>query len=120
MNAKNFRENALLLLQHRRVSYDIGKQLEDRKVRAEKYYEIGYDKENGRYILAVIIPWICWYHRYYLISKEEYEWYETAPNMLDLLADECYQANTLSERFIHSDAERDYNPDFYTKLKVSE
>ena len=93
----------------------LSEKLENKIVRAEGYYEIGYDKENDRYILAVLITWVMWYYRYYLISQEEYEWYKTDIYKLDLLADECYKAGTTCERFIHSDAERDYNPDIYIK-----
>lgn len=77
--------------------------LEHEKVRNQKLYLVGYDKENDRYVLSVVITWIAWYHRYYLISKEEYEWYDTALEKLDLLADECLRAETCSERFIRSD-----------------
>jgi len=78
------------------------------KVRREKYYSVGYDKENDRYVLSVVITWISWYNRYYLLSKEEYEWFETDISKLDLLADECYKSGITHIRFICSSAERDY------------
>lgn len=91
--------------------------LKDEKVRPEKYYTVGYDAENNRYVLAVVVCWVAWYNRYYLISEEEFGWYETDIDRLDLLADECYASDCSHERFICSEAERDYNPDFKLTLK---
>jgi hypothetical protein len=83
--------------------------LENEKVRAEKHYTIGYDKKNDRYILSVIVPWVAWFNRYYLISKQEYDFYETDLEKLDLLAEECYKAKTSSKRFVYSEKVEENN-----------
>ena len=90
--------------------------LENEKVRTEKYYSVGYDKENERYVLVVVITWVAWYNRYYSISREEYDFYETEIEKLDSLADDCYNAGILHERFICSEAERDYNSNFSIRI----
>jgi len=77
-------------------------ELENEKTRQDKYYSVGYDKTNNRYLLSVVVTWVAWYYRYYLISKEEYDWYETDLEKLDLLAEECYKAKTSNERFVYS------------------
>jgi len=79
--------------------------LENEKIRSEKYYSVGFDKENNRYLLSVVITWVAWFKRYYLISNEEYDWYDTNLWKLDLLAEECYNDKTSSERFVYSERE---------------
>ena len=78
--------------------------LKNEKVRNQKYYFVGYDEENNRYLLGVVITWVAWYNRYYLISKEEYEWFDTQIDQLDQLAEECYQAGPGGDRFVYSDS----------------
>lgn len=73
------------------------------KVRNEKLYAIGYDETNHRYLLVVVVPEIVWYNRYYLISKVEYDWFESKIENLDLLAKECYETGIYNNRFLFSD-----------------
>lgn len=61
------------------------------KVRKEMFYFVGYEKADQRYVLAVVITFISWYNRYDLITKEEYDWFDSDIAKLDLLAEECFQ-----------------------------
>ena len=73
------------------------------KVRTEKLYAVGYDETNHRYLLIIVVPEVVWYNRYYFISKEEYDWFESKIENLDLLAKECYESEIYNERFAFSD-----------------
>ena len=75
----------------------------NRKVRNEKLYSVGYDEKSKQYIMEIVITWIAWYNRYYLISKEEYQWFETFIEKLDTLADRCLRIEEFGDRFIKSD-----------------
>lgn len=82
--------------------------LKNEKVRNKKLYCVGYDEEHNRYILEIVITWMAWYNRYYLISKEEYEWFDTDIEKLDSLAEDCCQTGPCGGRFLYSD-KRDEN-----------
>lgn len=73
------------------------------KVRNEKLYAVGYDETNHRYLLLIVVPEIAWYNRYYLISEDEYNWFDSKTEKLDLLAKECYETGIYNRRFVFSD-----------------
>lgn len=75
--------------------------LEHEKVNREHYYFVGYSPELDKYILACVITWVAWYHRYYEIAEEEYQAFGTA--RLDALADALYKQGCHSERFLFSE-----------------
>lgn len=77
--------------------------LSKEKVRKEMFYFVGFEEANQRYVLAVVITWVSWYQRYYSISEEEYNWFDSNITKLDQLAEECYQAGPFGERFLYSD-----------------
>ena len=81
--------------------------LENEKVNRDKYYCIGYSPELDRYVLACAVTWIAWYHRYYEISKEEYDLFGSAE--LDELADTLYKQGCNSERFLFSEKKEENN-----------
>jgi hypothetical protein len=84
-------------------------ELENEKINSQGYYKVGYDKENNQYVLANVVCWIAWYYRYYAISEEEYNWFETDIDKLTSLSNECERGKSSHERFICSEAERDYS-----------
>lgn len=51
--------------------------LTNEKVCKEGLFSVGYHEETGLYVANVIVPWICWYSRYFEITKEEYELFDT-------------------------------------------
>lgn len=77
--------------------------LKDEKVRNQKLYFIGYDEKSNRYLMGIVITWLAWYNRYYLITEEEYGWFDTDIEKLDKLAEECCQAGPAGPRFLCSD-----------------
>ena len=60
-------------------------QLERKQVNREKYDLVGYSPRLHKYVLACVITWIAWYHRYYEISEAEYHFFGSAES--DALAD---------------------------------
>lgn len=77
--------------------------LNKEKVRREKLYVVGYEETEKCYMLAIVITWISWYNRYYLISEEEYNWFDSDITKLDQLAEECFQMGACGERFLYSE-----------------
>lgn len=73
------------------------------KVRSERLYAVGYDETKHRYLLEIIVPVGAWYSQYYLISEEEYNWYDSKIECLDLLAKECFENGIYSNRFVFSE-----------------
>lgn len=68
---------------------------------------VGQDENTKEYILAIFVFYDYWYFRYYHITKEEYDWFETDIKKLDTLAKICYQ-EIFNSRFICSENKRDY------------
>lgn len=38
------------------------------KVRTKHFYTIGYCSEWKEYLLAITVPYVCWYEQYYIIN----------------------------------------------------
>ena len=86
------------------------------KVRSEKLYAVGYDETNHRYLMEIVVPSGAWYSQYYIISKEEYNWYDLKIESLDLLAKDCFENGIYSSRFVFSD--KSTENDLAKKLKI--
>lgn len=70
-------------------------------------YCIGQDEKTKEYILAIMFQYNKWYFRYYHISKEEYDLFETDRSKLDAIAKICFQEG-FNNRFVLSEHPRDY------------
>ena len=81
--------------------------LTDKKICDTDYFLVGYDAVDKRYILEKIVTWVAWYSRYYSISKEEYELFDTDIEKLKSIANECNKAAISHQRFIGSENLRD-------------
>lgn len=81
--------------------------LEMEKVRAEKYYSVGYFPKLEKYVLAAVVTWAAWYNRYYEISEKEYNLFGT--EVLDNLAEQLCWLENRSERFLFSDKNEENN-----------
>lgn len=75
-------------------------------VEHKKLYSIGINEETNEYVLMVIVPSTVWYSRYFRISKEEFDYFNSdKKHLLDELAHSCsyYDISENKDRFIHSD-----------------
>ena len=81
--------------------------LTDRKVCTTEHFTVGYDAVGKRYLIDIIITWVIWYSRYYSISKEEYEMFDTNIEKLKSIANECYKTGISHQRFVDSENLRD-------------
>lgn len=61
------------------------------KIRNDGFYSVGFNPLVKQYIMTVTICHWFWYERYYLISEEEYGWFDSAIQKLDDLANDCYK-----------------------------
>lgn len=71
-----------------------------------EYYSIGVDLDTNRLVLEVLITWVAWYSRYFSISQEEFDWFNSSRNRLDELAASCAGPMGIAnnqQRFIHSE-----------------
>ena len=75
-------------------------ELLNEKIRNDGFYSVGFNPLVEQYIMIVIICHWFWFERYYLISKEEYEWFDSAIQKLDGLAHDCYKQGVKHPRFI--------------------
>jgi hypothetical protein len=81
--------------------------IENEKVNRDKYYLVGYSPVLNKYILACVVTWVGWYHRYYEISEEEYLSFDSSE--LDSLAENLYKQGCHSERFLFSEKKEENN-----------
>lgn len=63
--------------------------LTDEKVDTQQLFSVGYDKISNQYILSVVITYIAWYNQYFIITKEEYDWFENDHGRLIAFVEEC-------------------------------
>lgn len=85
-------------------------------VRSQKLYSVGYNSKLKKYILECVVPWVTWYNRYYEISEEEYNSFDSDPGELDAFV-ACLRAeNYASDRFLFSD-KSDENSESQLKLR---
>ena len=92
-------------------------ELLNEKIRNDGFYSVGFNPLVEQYIMIVIICHWFWFERYYLISKEEYEWFDSAIQKLDGLAHDCYKQGVKHPRFICSELECENTTEQETNLK---
>lgn len=78
-------------------------ELLNEKIRNDGFYSVGFNPLVKQYIMIVIICHWFWFERYYLISKEEYEWFDSAIQKLDDLAHDCYRQGVEHPQFYCSE-----------------
>ena len=93
--------------------------LSNEKICKEHLFSVGYDSVE-RYVLALTITYASIYERYYHITAEEYEWFDSNPKRLAALANECLQCGINSPRFICSGLLEENTSEQLRKLRISE
>ena len=68
-------------------------------------------------MIVIICHWF-WFERYYLINKEEYEWFDSAIQKLDDLAHDCYKQGVKHPRFYCSELECENTTEQVTNLRT--
>jgi len=78
---------------------------------AEHFYTVGWCPELGIYVMAVLVPWIMQYNRYYRITEEEYELCRSDSGSFRsrLFREVGQRLDCFTERMIGSQALRDYD-----------
>lgn len=88
------------------------------KIRNDGFYSVGFNPLVKQYIMTVTICHWFWYERYYLISEEEYGWFDSAIQKLDDLANDCYKQGINHPRFYCSELERENTTEQAITLKT--
>lgn len=81
--------------------------LTDEKVDTQQLFSVGYDKISNHYILSVVITYIAWYNQYFIITKEEYDWFGKDHGRLTAFVQECFDKNIHHPRFFFSELPAD-------------
>ena len=82
---------------------------------SDKYYGVGYSPYIEKYVLYTVVTWVAWYNRYYEISEEEYESFDSQE--LDVLASKLYKQGNMNERFLFSEKKEENNEEQLKLLK---
>ena len=90
------------------------------KVRTKHFYTIGYCSEWKEYLLAITVPYVCWYEQYYIIQKDEYDLWKDNIDQLDTIAEECRENNIYSKRFLYSEMPQENTTKEQLELSFSE
>lgn len=93
--------------------------LSNEKTNKEHLFSVGYDSVE-RYVLALTITYASIYERYYHITAEEYEWFDSYPERLATLAEECFHGGICSPRFICSGLLEENTNEQLKKLRIGE
>ncbi len=93
--------------------------LSNEKTNKERSFSVGYDSVE-RYVLALTITYTNIYERYYHITAEEYDWFDSNPARLASLADECFHSGVGSPRFICSGLLEENTNEQLKKLRIWE
>ncbi|MFR8379756.1 MAG: hypothetical protein ACLVCV_17025 [Phocaeicola vulgatus] len=93
-------------------------ELLNEKIRNDGFYSVGFNPLIEQYIMIVIICHWFWFERYYLINKEEYEWFDSAIQKLDDLAHDCYKQGVKHPRFYCSELECENTTEQVTNLRT--
>lgn len=64
------------------------------------FYRIGFDKYSGNYLMETSD--MSGNKRYFVLSQEQYQWFDTEPNKLEALYEECIKKNNKSDIFFFS------------------
>lgn len=77
----------------------------------DNFFKIGFSSDMNTYIMAVLVTWIAWYDRYYVITEEDYQLFQTDKKaFLDKYDKElCQTGDCFTEHFIGSQALQDYD-----------
>ena len=75
----------------------------DKKIDEQHYFSVGYDNVSKSYILEQTIPYVGYFSRYFKISKEEYEWFESHRDYLIALSDDFFVQNIHHPQFFFSE-----------------
>ena len=86
------------------------------------FFTLGYCKALETYLMAVLVPWIVDYNRYYRIGIDDYNLYQNDPQAFCKLyekeiskGEDCF-----TQKFIGADALRDYDGrDHFTRAYPS-
>lgn len=79
--------------------------LDDEKISSLGCYRVGFDKYSGRYLLETEDTFGN--NRYFIITKEQYQWFDTQPDRLDALRKKCVEENNKSDIFYFSTWEKE-------------
>lgn len=83
--------------------------LDKKKVNADELYSVGYSPVIGEYVMEVVVTWVMWYHRYFKITKEEYDLAETSAVSLNAVAEKLRREGTGCPQFLCSDGPKENN-----------
>lgn len=79
--------------------------LDQEKTSPTGYFRIGYDKISDNYLLETDDT--MGNHRYFVLTQEQYMWFDTQPDKLYELYTECVKKNNRSSLFYFSNWERE-------------
>lgn len=77
------------------------------KVDKQRFFSVGYDELNQCYLLSIAITYVGCFNRYYIITQEEYNWFENDHGRLIALMQECFDQNIHHTRFFFSEFDAD-------------
>ena len=75
------------------------------KICSSGYFRVGFDKYSQNYLLD--IEDTLGNDRYYIITEEQYQWFEREPAKLERLVRECTEENCKSSKFYFSTWEKE-------------
>lgn len=87
--------------------------LDKEKISSKGYFRIGFDKYSGNYLMEMDDSFGN--NRYFIISEEQYKWFDTEPNKLAALYNEFVKRNNQSDVFYFSNWEKE-NSDEQNRL----
>ena len=79
--------------------------MEKEKNSTSGYYIIGYDRHSENYLMETDDTFGN--HRYFIITQQQYMWFEDNPDKLEALYDDCVKKNNRSKIFFFSNWEKE-------------
>lgn len=79
--------------------------LDKEKISSKGYFRIGFDKYSGNYLMETDDTFGN--NRYFIISEEQYKWFDIEPNKLEFLYNKFVKENIQSEVFYFSNWEKE-------------
>lgn len=77
--------------------------LEGEKISVTGLFRVGFDKHSNKYLLETEDTFGG--NRYFIITEEQYQWFDTEPDKLDQLNKDCVKKNCKSNIFYFSNWE---------------
>lgn len=77
--------------------------LDKEKISFKGYFRVGFDKYSGNYLMETDDTFGN--NRYFIITEEQYKWFDTEPYKLESLYNECVKSNNRSDIFYFSNWE---------------